>query len=108
VGGAERECGDALEFSLVVRGGEIRQIGFVHRSCVITLACASMASTLAQGKTPIEARRTVTPEAVIQALGGVPASEEHSAELAVEALRKALDDYIFTEREPWRRVYRKL
>jgi len=106
VGEASRSCGDAIEFSIVVRDGRILGVGYLPRSCLVTLACASMASTMVLEKTPIEARRALRPERIIEAFGGLPKGEEHCATLVSRALWAALDDYIATEREPWKRVYR--
>lgn len=106
VGEASRSCGDTIAFSIVVKGGKVSAVGYLPRSCLVTLACASMASTMIVDKTPIEARRAVRSESIIEALGGLPRGEEHCADLVAKALWAALDDYISTEREPWKRVYR--
>jgi len=105
-GGASRPCGDSIELSLVVRGGVITRVGYVPRSCIWTLACASIASTMIQGLTPAEARRAIGPSVIIDALGGLPAGEEHCASLVATAIQNALDDFLRTELEPWKRLYR--
>jgi nitrogen fixation NifU-like protein len=102
----QRSCGDELEFFLYVRQGAVQRVTYAARSCGVTIACASMAASLAQGQPAVELRRSLDPQAVIDALGGLPPGEEHCAELVVGALRAALDDFFRTEREPWRRVYR--
>lgn len=106
VGEASRSCGDTIAFSIVVRRGLVSEVGYLPRSCLVTLACASMASSMVLEKTPIEARRALRPERIIEAFGGLPKGEEHCATLVSKALWAALDDYISTEREPWKRVYR--
>ena len=75
-------------------------------SVVTTLACISVATTLVEGLSPIEARRATRAEAISEALGGLPAKEMHCAEIATRALWAALDDYIVNQREPWKRLYR--
>ena len=106
LGTSERSCGDTLEVSLTVQGSHITAIRVLPRGCGMTVACASMATTLAEGKSLTEARRAVTPEAIDAGLEGLPKGEEHCARLAARAVRAAIDDAIATSREPWKRAYR--
>ena len=107
VGEALSDCGhDELEFTLLERQGTIKRVGFVARCCVHTLACASAATTLVAGKTPLEARQALRPEAIDEVLGGLPSSHAHCAELAATALRRAIDSLLATANEPWKRLYR--
>jgi nitrogen fixation protein NifU and related proteins len=101
------DCGDVIEVSIAVRDGRIQRVGVAPRCCLTTLACALAAATLAEGKTPAEVFREVGPEAVAAAMGGdLPEDHFHCAELAAGTLRKAIEDYLRTAREPWRRLYR--
>ena len=61
---------------------------------------------MAEGKSLSEALK-ISAEAISQALGGLPASHFHCAELAVEAVRKAVQDYLHRGNEPWKKLYRK-
>ena len=106
LGSATRECGDTLEFSLLVRQGQIVRVAYLAESCALTVACASMAATLAEGRAAREVRQEVDAAAIIRGLGGLPPGEEHCAELAARALQAAINDYFRCEREPWKRLYR--
>lgn len=53
------------------------------------MACGSATTELALGKTITQAR-SLTPENVKNAVGGLPAASNHAAELAIDVLRTAL------------------
>jgi len=99
-------CGDAIDVSLVVKNRRIQRVGYMPHGCAFTLACASVASTMAQGRTLAEARREVQPMAIDAALGGLPEDHGHCASLAASAIWKAITVYLSTENEPWKRLYR--
>jgi nitrogen fixation NifU-like protein len=61
---------------------------------------------MAEGKDVYEAFDVDAP-AIADALGGLPEKEDHCAELACEALRQALRDYLTHRQEPWKRAYPK-
>jgi nitrogen fixation NifU-like protein len=65
-----------------------------------------MAMEMAEGKSVFDAMR-VDAEKIARALGGLPGSHEHCAELAAEALKKAVQDYLFRGNESWKKLYRK-
>jgi len=99
-------CGDTLLVTLRVRDGVITALRYAPRSCVTTLACISAASTMAEGRTPVAARRTVQPEAIDAAVGGLPDDHKHCADLAARAIWAAIDDFFVNDREPWKKLYR--
>jgi nitrogen fixation protein NifU and related proteins len=103
---AQRECGDSVEVFLIIRDRRIREARFDTPGCGYTIACGSAAVELAEGKTLAEAMR-ITPEQISDALGGLPASEFHCAELAAAALRKAVHDYAFHGKDTWKKLYRR-
>jgi nitrogen fixation protein NifU and related proteins len=82
-------CGDVLRLSLKVDSGRIAEIRFRAKGCVPTMACASVLTELASGKTSSEAR-ALDREQVIAAVGGVPQASMHAAQLALDALAAAL------------------
>ena len=106
VGTYTHACGDSITVYIKVRNKIIEQIRYIPQSCAWTLACISMASTMAEGLHPIEAQRRVRAEAIAEALGGLPRQEFHSAEIAARAISAAVVDWMSSEREPWRRLYR--
>ncbi|HZP23748.1 MAG TPA: iron-sulfur cluster assembly scaffold protein [Terriglobales bacterium] len=83
-------CGDVLELALKLAGARIADIRFRCKGCVPAMACASAITQLAKFKSLDEAR-AITREDVTGAVGGVPPASGHAAQLAVDALRAALN-----------------
>jgi len=98
------DCGDSMEMFLRIRDRRIVEARFDTLGCGPTLACGSVATELAQGKTVVEALQ-VGPERISEALGGLPSSHFHCAELASETLRKAIQDFLERSRDPWKKHY---
>jgi nitrogen fixation NifU-like protein len=82
-------CGDVLELSLKLDGGQIVDIRFRAKGCVPSMACGSAITELARGKS-VAAARDIGREDVTQKVGGVPEASSHAAALAIDALRAAL------------------
>jgi nitrogen fixation NifU-like protein len=99
------DCGDTMEVFLSIRDRRICQARFDTIGCGFTLACGSMAMEMAEGKSMTEAMG-VDDQKIEEALGGLPDSHRHCAELASEALKKAIQDYLFQGKEPWKKLYR--
>jgi nitrogen fixation NifU-like protein len=91
-------CGDTMEFWFQVRDGRIHHTTFTTDGCGSSLACGSMTTQLATGKTAEEAC-VIRPQDVLDALGGFPQEFRHCALLAVDALRAACEDYL-ARRQP--------
>lgn len=85
-------CGDVLKLTLLIRDDRIAQIGFRAKGCVPTMACASLLTELAKGKT-IEEARTLSGEELVTAIGGLPEASTHASHLAIETLTAALKEY---------------
>jgi nitrogen fixation protein NifU and related proteins len=83
-------CGDVLELALKLAGGHISDIRFRCKGCVPAMACASAITELAQAKS-LDDARAIEREDVVRAVGGVPPASGHAAQLAVDALRAALN-----------------
>src|SRR5271165_3296646 len=83
-------CGDILELAIKLDAGRIAAIRFRAKGCVPAMACASAVTELAQGKQADEGSR-ISKEEVIAAVGGLPAASGHAAQLAIDALRTALE-----------------
>jgi len=99
------DCGDSMEVFLAIKDRRIHQARFDTLGCGFTLACGSMAMEMAEGETVSEAMR-IDASKITLALGGLPVTHEHCAELAVETLKKAIKDYLFRGNEPWKKLYR--
>jgi nitrogen fixation NifU-like protein len=99
-------CGDTMEIWLRVRDSVIQQVTFWTDGCVTTIAAGSMATELVNGKR-MEQALSITQEAVLEALGGLPEDSVHCALLASNTLKAACRDYLALRNEPWKRAYRK-
>lgn len=83
-------CGDRLQLSLSLRDGRIKAVRYLAYGCPPTLVCGSLLTEMIKEKTIQEAMQ-LTKKDLIDATGGLPARKHHAAALAIETLRKALD-----------------
>lgn len=101
-GGGGPLCPDDMAYVWIhVEDGRIAEIYHKTLGCPVAIASSSMTCTLAEGKTLDEALQ-ITPDAVVEALGGVPERKADSV-VATEALHKAIEAYRAahpTEAEP--------
>ena len=86
-GGAE--CCDQIRLSVSVRGGRVEAAGFVAHGCGAATAAGSAAVTLARGRPLVEVAR-LGPNEIAAELGGLSPAKRHAAELASDALARAL------------------
>lgn len=84
-------CGDILRLSVRMADGRIAAARFKTQGCVSSIAASSMLTELLTGKSLDEAR-TITPEKISTALGGLPPATFHAAELCADALSKLLNE----------------
>jgi nitrogen fixation NifU-like protein len=99
-------CGDTMEMFLRVNNDVIEECTFETDGCGSTQVCGSAATSLAQGKTILEALGLISADNIIKFLGGLPESDIHCAQLAAETLRRAIADYLGNKSAPWRKLYR--
>jgi nitrogen fixation NifU-like protein len=92
-------CGDLTRFFLRVRDGRVVEIRFQTYGCGPTIAAASIASELLQGRT-VEALVEVKAEAIEEALEGLPDDRKHAADVAAGALRAAALDCLRRRTSP--------
>lgn len=90
-------CGDLMKIYLRVaknkKGQEIiKDIKFETLGCVAAIATSSMITDLAKGKTFEQALKIEFSD-VERSLGSLPPVKKHCADLAVKALRAAIEDY---------------
>ncbi len=83
-------CGDTMEFWLAIVGGQIQRASFDTDGCRSSIACGSMAATLAEGSR-LESAAAIAQADILKALNGVPPQGEHCALLAANTLRAACD-----------------
>lgn len=82
--------GVTTRVTIRVRGGCVERVGFRTFGCPHAIAAASALTELATGLGADDAAK-LSKEDVSRALGGIPAERLYCAELAVAALRMALD-----------------
>ena len=82
-------CGDILELFARASDGNIAEIRFKAKGCVPAMACGSLITELALGKTREEAM-AISREDVVEQIGGLPAASGHAAVLAIDALQELL------------------
>jgi tRNA-specific 2-thiouridylase len=82
-------CGDLARVSLLVSDARVDRCTFDASGCAAMQAAAAAAAELAEGLSAIEAAR-ISVESIADELGGLPASRLHAAELAADALHRAL------------------
>lgn len=82
-------CGDVLQLSAQIEDGCILVARFKAKGCVTSVACASLLTEMLSGLNVREAAG-MTPGQVAEALGGLPPSTMHGAQLAVDALQQLL------------------
>jgi len=99
-------CGDTMEMFLKMKDDRIVQCTFQTDGCGSSIVCGSMATELAQNKSFTQALGGVTADEIIKKLGGLPEEDIHCAQLAAETLRRALADYLYQKRSPWKKHYR--
>ncbi|MCD6521802.1 Fe-S cluster assembly scaffold protein NifU [Candidatus Calescamantes bacterium] len=86
-------CGDLMEVMIKVENGRIKDIKFKTFGCAAAIATSSMITELAKGKT-IEEAMKITRNDIADALEGLPPIKMHCSNLATDALREAIKDYL--------------
>jgi len=99
-------CGDTMEIWIKVNNNAIVEISFLTDGCGPSIACGSMVTEMAKGKSVSEAKK-ICQQDVLNGLDGLPKESEHCALLAANTLKAAISDYLAMKREPWKKAYRK-
>jgi tRNA-specific 2-thiouridylase len=82
-------CGDLVRISVAIDGRRVSRARFDAVGCGSALAAGSAAVTLVEGRPLLEAAR-VGADAIERELGGLSPGGRHAAELAADALHRAL------------------
>ena len=88
-------CGDMMAVWINIADGRISECKWRTFGCASAIASTSMMSLMATedgGMTLARAKR-MTPEAIIERLGGLPDRKYHCSVLGHLALREAIQDY---------------
>ena len=91
-GRREGECGDIVEFFIIVKDNILQTISYDIQGCLNTHACANTIIKFAENKT-IEQAWEIKHEEVIKYLKTLPEPEHHCAELSVGAFYLALKNH---------------
>jgi tRNA-specific 2-thiouridylase len=82
-------CGDVVRISLALERDRIGDAGFDARGCGTMIAAASAVVALVEGRDLLDAAR-FGPDDIASELGGLTPAKRHTAELAADALHRAL------------------
>jgi tRNA-specific 2-thiouridylase len=82
-------CGDLSRLSLVIDGGTVERVTFDAEGCGATRAATAAVAEMVDGGAVVDAARIGTDE-VDAAIGGLTPAKRHAAQLAADALHRAL------------------
>lgn len=86
------KCGDIMRMYIKVKDNIIVDVKFMTFGCGSAIATSSIATEMIKGQ-PIEKALELSNQAVVEALGGLPAHKIHCSVLAEEAVKAAVKDY---------------
>ena len=78
-------CGDVLRLSVRMEAGRVAEARFKTQGCVAAIAASSVLTELLAGKSANEFR-SIAPQEISEALGTLPPSTFHAAQLCGDAL----------------------
>jgi len=85
-------CGDTMVIGFRIGDGRIEEIGFLTDGCGPTVACGSVLAQMARGES-LAGALAIDQRKLLTMLGGLPESHLHCADLAVDTLRQAIQNY---------------
>ena len=86
------KCGDIMKIYLKIDQDTVSDVKFETFGCGSAIATSSMATDMIKGR-PIRDALTLSNQAVVEALDGLPARKIHCSVLAEEAVKAAVKDY---------------
>lgn len=86
-------CGDIMKMYIKVENNIITDVKFKTFGCGAAIATSSITTVMVKGKT-IEEALKLTRNDVADNLGGLPPIKMHCSNLATDALRAAIQDYL--------------
>ena len=98
------DCGDTVEFFLMIEHNRIKTITFDVHGCINTNACANAVVELTRGKS-LNKTWKMKPEDIAFFLESLPPDHRHCAELAAGAFYLALANYREIKKNPWKKMY---
>lgn len=94
------KCGDIMRMYIKVKDNIITDVKFMTFGCGSAIATSSIATEMIKNQ-PIEKALALTNQAVVEALGGLPAHKIHCSVLAEEAVKAAIKDYFDKNNIPY-------
>ena len=91
-------CGDIMHLEIKVEANKIKDIGFQTFGCAAAIASSDVVCELAKGKT-LEQAEKITKNDIVKKLGGMPQIKIHCSVLGIDALKKAIKDYLVGEKK---------
>ncbi len=85
-------CDDTTKMTIKVKDSIITDIMFETFGCAAAVASASLLTEEVKGKTIDEAEKIEIKD-ILKELGGLPEIKEHCSNMALESLKKAIEDY---------------
>lgn len=85
-------CGDTMRLFIKVEADRIVDATFLTFGCGAAIASSSIATEMIKGKT-IDEALAISDQAIVEALGGLPAAKIHCSILAEKAIHAAVLDY---------------
>jgi nitrogen fixation NifU-like protein len=82
--------GPFIAIYLVVEEGRVKSGGYHTYACPAAIACASLTVEFVYGN-EVSRAAELTPQDLVSGLGGLPEGKQDRAELAIEALKAALE-----------------
>lgn len=86
------KCGDQMTVYIKIEDNKIKNASFQTLGCVAAIAISDIVCEMIIGKTLDEAYNIKEKE-MIEALGNLPAIKVHCSSLAVQGVKKAIDEY---------------
>jgi nitrogen fixation NifU-like protein len=92
-------CGDQVNFYLRINKETliIEDVRFLSYGCASNIATASVTSEIVKGKTINEAKN-ITWKTITESLGGLPPTKVHCSVLAVDTLKRAINNFEITNK----------
>jgi len=85
-------CGDVMEIMLDVKENVIKNISVKTFGCVAAISTSDIVCELALNK-DIDSALKISKEDIVKQLGGLPSEKIHCSLLALDALKKAINEY---------------
>jgi len=86
-------CGDVLKLYIKVKNNRISDIKFETLGCAAAIAVSSMITEIVKGKTIKQALK-ISKQDIADQLGGLPPIKMHCSNLAEQALKLAIENYV--------------